>query len=51
LRPVQERYEGIIKDRAYLDSVLKAGAERAQARAYRTLSKVYRKVGFVERQR
>jgi tryptophanyl-tRNA synthetase len=51
LRPVQERYEHLIKDKAYLDSVLKAGAEKAQAKAYKTLSKVYRKVGFVERSR
>jgi hypothetical protein len=31
--------------------VLKLGAEGAQKTAYKTLSKVYRKVGFVERPR
>lgn len=51
LAPIQERYEAIKDDRAYLDSVFKAGAEAAQKRAYRTLSKVYRKAGFVERAR
>ncbi len=51
LTPIQERYRAIKDDRSYLDGVLKAGAEVAQKRAYRTLSKVYRKVGFVERGR
>ena len=51
LRPVQERYHAIIDDKPLLDSILKAGAEKAQSRAYKTLTKVYRKVGFVERVR
>lgn len=51
LAPVRERYEALIKDQAYLDEVLKAGAEAAQKVAYKTLSKVYRKVGFPERAR
>ena len=49
LEPVQSRYSELIQDRSYLESVLKAGAETAQKRAYKTLSKVYRKAGFVER--
>ncbi|MDR3228841.1 MAG: tryptophan--tRNA ligase [Puniceicoccales bacterium] len=51
LEPVRLRYEEFSKDTAYLDSVLKSGAEAAQRVAYKTLSKVYRKVGFVERPR
>ncbi len=51
LEPVQRRYEELMGDKAYLESVLKAGAEAAQQRAYRTLSKVYRKVGFYPRGR
>jgi tryptophanyl-tRNA synthetase len=51
LEPVRLRYEEFSKDTAYLDSVLKSGAEAAQHLAYKTLSKVYRKVGFVERPR
>ena len=35
----------------YLDEVLKNGAERAERLAYRTLSKVYKKVGLVLRKR
>lgn len=51
LAPVQARFAEIGEDRGYLDGVLKAGAEVAQKRAYRLLSKVYRKAGFVERAR
>ncbi|MDR0535143.1 MAG: tryptophan--tRNA ligase [Puniceicoccales bacterium] len=47
--PVRVRYEALMKDGAHLDSVFKAGAEAAQRTAWRTLSKVYRKVGFVQR--
>ena len=49
LKPIQEKYDGIKDDKAYLDSVFKEGAEAAQRRANRLLSKVYRKVGFVQR--
>ena len=51
LDPVRLRYDELIKDRGELDRILKSGAEQAQATAYRTLSKVNRKVGFVERPR
>lgn len=49
LQPIQERYEEIKDDKAYLDSVFKEGAQAAQSRANRLLSKVYRKVGFAQR--
>lgn len=51
LAPVQARYEELMADKAGLEQILKAGAEKAQARAYKVLSKVYRKVGFVDRVR
>lgn len=51
LEPVQTRYGELIQDKAYLESVLKAGAADAQKHAYKTLSKVYRKAGFLERLR
>lgn len=47
LSPIRSRYEALISEKDYLDSVLKSGAERAQRTANRTISKVYRKVGFV----
>lgn len=47
LEPLQERYRAIRADRAYLDQVMKAGAESAQARAEVTLKKVYEKIGLL----
>lgn len=47
LAPVQAEYKRILSDKAYLQSVLRTGAEKAAYRARKTLSKVYRKVGFV----
>jgi len=49
LRPIREETERILADKAYLQSVYKDGAERAGAIARKTLRKVYKKVGFVER--
>ena len=48
LKPVQDEYQRIMKDKSYLQGVLRNGAEQARAIAYRTLAKVYRKVGFVK---
>jgi tryptophanyl-tRNA synthetase len=49
LTPIQERYHQIRNDQAYLDSVMKAGAEKASARASKILAKVYDAVGFIPR--
>ena len=49
LRPIREETERILKDKAYLESVYKAGAEKASYVANKTLRKVYKKVGFVAR--
>lgn len=51
LAPVRERYKELIADKAYLKSVLREGAAVAQKRAYKILSKVYRKVGFPDREK
>lgn len=48
LRPIREEAERLIKDKAYLDSVYKDGAERASYMANKTLRKVYKKVGFYQ---
>lgn len=47
LAPVQARFAELMNDRAYLESVMKTGAEKASRSAARTLNKVKRKVGFV----
>ncbi len=49
LRPIREESQRLIADKAYLESVYRTGAEKASRTAYRTLRKVYKKVGFVER--
>ena len=49
LRPIREETERILKDKAYLEGVYKAGAEKASYVANKTLRKVYKKVGFVAR--
>ncbi len=49
LRPIREEAERILKDKAYLESVYKSGAEKASHVAEKTLRKVYKKVGFVAR--
>ena len=46
LRPVQEEFARLMGDKAYLEKCAKEGAEKASRIAYKTLSKVMRKVGF-----
>ena len=47
LAPVRDEYARLIADKAYLESVMKAGADEARGYAMRTISKVKRKIGFV----
>lgn len=49
LRPIREEGERLISDKAYLESIYKEGAEKAARSAGRTLRKVQKKIGFVER--
>ena len=49
LRPIREETERLLADKGYLESVYRAGAERAARVAERTLRKVYKKVGFLPR--
>ena len=49
LKPLQDREEELSKDKAYIDSVIKNNAEKAQYFANKTLRKVQKKVGFPER--
>lgn len=48
-RPIREETERLLADKSYLESVYRAGAERAERVAEKTLRKVYKKVGFVAR--
>ena len=49
LRPIQEETARILADKAYLQSVYRSGAEKAAHVANRTLGKVYKKIGFIDR--
>ncbi|MDL2289480.1 tryptophan--tRNA ligase [Clostridia bacterium OttesenSCG-928-F22] len=50
LQPIQQEYKRImVDDKAYLQEIVAKGAEQASRAANKTLSKVYRKVGFAPR--
>ena len=48
LRPIREKAELLMKDKAYLNDVYIRGAEKASYIAGKTLRKVYKKVGFYQ---
>lgn len=48
LAPVQAEQARLLADKEYLNTVLQKGAERANRTAGRTLSKVYKKIGFYQ---
>ena len=47
LRPIRERYEKLIKDKAYLEECYRKADEIALKISSRTLSKAMKKVGFI----
>ena len=47
LAPVQAKYNELLSDKAYLENVMKNGAEQASYFARKTLTKVKKKIGFV----
>ena len=49
LKPIQDEYAKLINDKAYLDTLLGEGAQKASYLANKTLSKVYRKIGLIKR--
>ena len=49
LAPLQKRYEELMAEKTYLDSMIKANDEKAQYYATKTLRKVQKKVGLTER--
>ena len=49
LKPVQDEFVRLSKDKAYIDSVIKENADKAGYYAAKTLRKVQKKVGFPER--
>ena len=49
VRPIREETQRLLKDKAYLESVYRDGAQKASYVAEKTLRKVYKKVGFLAR--
>lgn len=47
LKPLQTEFDKLSKDKAYVESVYKKGAEIANYLSNKTLRKVYKKIGFV----
>jgi len=48
LKPIREKYDSLRKDEIKLKEILTFGAESARKQAFKTLRKVYKKVGFVQ---
>ncbi len=48
LAPIQAEQQHLLQDKKYLNEILSAGGERAYRTARRTISKVYRKIGFYQ---
>ncbi|HEY9632102.1 MAG TPA: tryptophan--tRNA ligase [Coleofasciculaceae cyanobacterium] len=46
LKPIQEKYQAVMADKGYLESVLRQGREKAEAIANETLSKVKAALGY-----
>ena len=49
LKPLQDEFARLSRDKAYIDSIIKENAEKANYFATKTLRKVQRKVGFPDR--
>jgi tryptophanyl-tRNA synthetase len=49
LKPVKEKYDDLMKNKDYLDQLMKSGADNAQKRAILTLKNVYDTIGLVRR--
>ena len=47
LKPIQSEYAKIIKDKAFLEEVISEGRQKASQTAFRTMRKIYKKVGFI----
>ena len=49
LRPIRERFDNLMKDKAYLETIYHDGAAKASYIAGKTLNKIQRKVGSLKR--
>ena len=49
LAPIQKEYDLLMKDKGHIQNILKIGSEKATFKAYKTLDKVYRKIGLLKK--
>ncbi|GAA0707817.1 tryptophan--tRNA ligase [Paraclostridium ghonii] len=49
LKPIKDQYEYLLSNKDYLEDIYAKGAQKAEYQARKTLRKVYKKVGLVER--
>lgn len=49
LRPIREKYLDLLNNKDYLEKVYAEGAKKAESQARKTLRKVYKKVGLIEK--
>ena len=49
MRPIRSEYDRIIKDKEYLKNICAEGLERAYAISGRTMRKVHKKIGFIQK--
>ncbi len=49
LKPIQDRYQAIVNDKGYLDSVLREGCQKAETVANQTLLRVKNALGFLQK--
>jgi tryptophanyl-tRNA synthetase len=47
LKPIQQKFEQLITQEDYLESLMKAGAEKAREKASRTVAAVYERIGMI----
>lgn len=49
LKPIKDQYEYLLSNKDYLEDIYAKGAQKAEYQAKKTLRKVYKKVGLVEK--
>lgn len=49
LKPLREKYEYLLANKDYLENIYAQGAQKAEYQARKTLRKVYKKVGLIEK--
>lgn len=47
IKPIQDKYFEILKDKEFIEKTMKQGAEKAQSSAFKMIRKVYKKVGLI----